>query len=65
MFCYTGGFSVYALGGGADMVHSVDSSSQVVAAAEKNVIINTGNDGRHSAIHANAFGFLNNIVDYM
>jgi 23S rRNA (cytosine1962-C5)-methyltransferase len=63
MFCYTGGFSVYALGGGADMVHSVDSSSQVVAAAEKNVIINTGNDGRHTAIHADAFGFLNNIRD--
>ena len=63
MFCYTGGFSVYALGGGAGLVHSVDSSSQVVELTGKNVELNGGNDGRHKAINADAFDFLNNIRD--
>jgi 23S rRNA (cytosine1962-C5)-methyltransferase len=63
MFCYTGGFSVYALGGGAALVHSVDSSSQAIELTEKNVAVNGENDGRHKAMNADAFGFLNNNHD--
>ncbi len=63
MFCYTGGFSVYALGGGASLVHSVDSSAQAIELTEKNVTLNGGNDGGHKAVQADAFGFLNAIDD--
>lgn len=61
MFCYTGGFSVYALGGGAGLVHSVDSSAPVIALTEKNVSLNSGHDGRHTAFNADAFDFLNSL----
>lgn len=63
MFCYTGGFSVYALGGGASLVHSVDSSSQAVELTEKNINLNGWNDTRHIIIHADAFGYMNAIRD--
>jgi 23S rRNA (cytosine1962-C5)-methyltransferase len=63
MFCYTGGFSVYALGGGASVVHSVDSSVQAIALTEQNVALNGQTDGRHRAIRADAFGHLNDIRD--
>lgn len=63
MFCYTGGFSVYALGGGASMVHSVDSSVQAIALTEQNVALNGQMDGRHRSIRADAFGHLNDIRD--
>jgi 23S rRNA (cytosine1962-C5)-methyltransferase len=61
MFCYTGGFSVYALGGGAELVHSVDSSAPGIALTEKNVSLNAGHKGLHTAISADAFGFLNSL----
>jgi 23S rRNA (cytosine1962-C5)-methyltransferase len=61
MFCYTGGFSVYALGGGAVRVDSVDSSAQAIELTEKNIAENEMNDGRHKAICTDAFGFLNDI----
>jgi 23S rRNA (cytosine1962-C5)-methyltransferase len=63
MFCYTGGFSVYALGGGANLVHSVDSSAQAIELTEKNVALNGGNDERHKAIQADAFAYMNAIGD--
>jgi 23S rRNA (cytosine1962-C5)-methyltransferase len=63
MFCYTGGFTVYALGGGASRVHSVDSSAHAVELTEKNVAINSMDDGRHKAISADAFGYMNTIRD--
>jgi len=63
MFCYTGGFSVYAMGAGAAMVHSVDSSSPAMEITDRNIELNSGNDGRHKSITTDAFGFMSNIDD--
>jgi 23S rRNA (cytosine1962-C5)-methyltransferase len=63
MFCYTGGFSVYALGGGATMVHSVDSSAQAVELTEMNIRLNGWDETRHKTFQADAFGFMNSIRD--
>ena len=61
MFCYTGGFSFYAMRGGAKLVHSVDSSAKAVALTNKNVEINFPDDHRHEAFAEDAFKFLGNI----
>jgi len=61
MFCYTGGFSVYALRGGAEIVHSVDSSSKAILLTDKNVEINFPNDSRHKSYDEDAFKYLNNL----
>lgn len=58
MFCYTGGFSVYALRGGAATVTSVDSSSKAVSLADENVDLNFGEEPRHLAVAEDAFKFL-------
>jgi len=58
MFCYTGGFSVYALRGGAASVDSVDSSSKAVSLTDNNVALNFGEEPRHSAVAEDAFKFL-------
>ena len=58
MFCYTGGFSVYGMRGGADLVHSVDSSSKAVDLTRANVELNFPGDGRHEAFAEDAFKFL-------
>lgn len=58
MFCYTGGFSVYAMRGGATMVHSVDSSAKAVTLTEANVELNFPGDNRHKAIAQDAFNYL-------
>jgi 23S rRNA (cytosine1962-C5)-methyltransferase len=63
MFCYTGGFSVYALMGGASMVHSVDSSEQAIELTNRNVSLNSSFTGKHEAFATDAFGFLNDIRD--
>ncbi|HCS19803.1 MAG TPA: class I SAM-dependent rRNA methyltransferase [Bacteroidetes bacterium] len=56
-FCYTGGFSVYALKGGAELVHSVDSSKDAIAMCEDNVALNGFSD-RHQSYVADCFDFL-------
>ncbi|MDR2147804.1 MAG: class I SAM-dependent rRNA methyltransferase, partial [Tannerella sp.] len=61
MFCYTGGFSVYALQGGASSVHSVDSSSHAVSLADENVALNFPDDTRHRSFAEEAFEFMKNI----
>ena len=61
MFCYTGGFSVYALRGGAKEVHSVDSSAGAISLTNENVALNFENDNRHEAIVADGFEYLKNI----
>lgn len=61
MFCYTGGFSFYAMRGGAKLVHSVDSSAKAVMLTEKNVELNFGNDPRHKAFAEDAFKYLANM----
>ena len=58
MFCYTGGFSVYALRGGARLVHSVDSSAKAVELAAANVELNFPQDARHQAFAVDAFKYL-------
>lgn len=60
-FCYTGGFSVYALQGGAVHVDSVDSSRHAVELADENVRLNFGPDAPHRAIAQDAFDYLKNI----
>ena len=58
MFCYTGGFSFYAMRGGAELVHSVDSSAKVIELTSKNVELNFPNDNRHQAFCDDAFKYL-------
>ncbi len=58
LFCYTGGFSCYALRGGATRVDSVDSSERAIELVRENVMLNFGDDERHRAICADAFRFL-------
>ncbi len=58
MFCYTGGFSVYAMRGGALSVDSVDSSAKAIDLTKKNVELNFPNDERHHAYAEDAFKFL-------
>lgn len=58
MFCYTGGFSVYAIRGGAELVHSVDSSAKAVALTDANVLLNFGEEAPHKSFAVDAFKFL-------
>ena len=58
MFCYTGGFSVYAMRGGALSVHSVDSSAKAIDLTNKNIALNFPDDPRHTAYAEDAFKFL-------
>jgi 23S rRNA (cytosine1962-C5)-methyltransferase len=58
MFCYTGGFSFYAMRGGAELVHSVDSSSRAIDITKENVELNFPGDKRHEAYAEDAFKFL-------
>jgi len=58
MFCYTGGFSVYAMRGGAQSVHSVDSSAKAVKLTIDNAELNFPGDTRHTATAEDAFKFL-------
>ena len=58
MFCYTGGFSFYAMRGGAKLVHSVDSSAKAIELTKRNVELNFPNDTRHEAFCEDAFKYL-------
>ena len=58
MFCYTGGFSFYAMRGGAEIVHSVDSSQKAIDLTKANVTLNFPNDSRHEAFAEDAFKYL-------
>jgi len=63
MFCYTGGFSFYAMKGGARMVHSVDASASAIELTNQNVELNFLNDPRHESFTADGFEYLKNIQD--
>lgn len=63
MFCYTGGFSVYAMRGGARMVHSVDSSAKAIDLTNKNIALNFPDDTRHTAYVEDAFKYLDHMGD--
>lgn len=58
MFCYTGGFSFYAMRGGAELVHSVDSSAKAIELTRRNVELNFPGDPRHEAFCEDAFKYL-------
>jgi len=61
MFGYTGGFSVYAMQGGAGTVRSVDASARAIDMTNENVYMNFPDDRRHEAFVADGFEFLKNI----
>jgi 23S rRNA (cytosine1962-C5)-methyltransferase len=61
MFCYTGGFSFYAMRGGAELVHSVDSSAKAIELTKENVELNFPGDERHQAFCEDAFKYLEGI----
>jgi 23S rRNA (cytosine1962-C5)-methyltransferase len=63
MFCYTGGFSCYAMRGGASRVHSVDASTKAIDLTKKNIELNFPGDTRHEAFTEDAFKFLENSRD--
>jgi 23S rRNA (cytosine1962-C5)-methyltransferase len=63
MFGYTGGFSVYAMGGGATLVHSVDSSGKAIDLTRTNMELNFPGDPRHEAFVEDAFSFMKEIRD--
>lgn len=58
MFCYTGGFSVYAMRGGAKLVHSVDSSEKAITLTDANINLNFPGDARHKSFAEDAFKYL-------
>lgn len=60
-FCYTGGFSVYAMAGGAKEVVSVDASERAVKLADENMILNFGPEVKHSSLAVDAVEYLKNI----
>jgi 23S rRNA (cytosine1962-C5)-methyltransferase len=57
MFCYTGGFSVYALQAGAELVHSVDASKNAIELTNTNISLNFPGDNRHTSFVMDAFKF--------
>lgn len=59
LFCYTGGFSFYALRGGASVVHSVDSSERAIELTNRNIALNFPEETRHQSFAEDAFKFLN------
>ncbi|MGL4293926.1 MAG: class I SAM-dependent rRNA methyltransferase [Bacteroidales bacterium] len=63
MFCYTGGFSFYAMRGNARLVHSVDSSAKAIDLTNKNVQLNFPGDSRHEAFAEDAFKYLDRMGD--
>ena len=63
MFCYTGGFSVYSMRGGAELVHSVDSSAKAIELTNRNVELNFPEDERHTGFCEDAFKYLEKMND--
>ena len=61
LFSYTGGFSIFAMRGGASLVHSVDSSANAIDMANENVVLNFPGDERHEAFTMDAFSFMEGI----
>lgn len=63
MFGYTGGFSIYGMGGGARLVHSVDSSGKAIDLTRENAELNFPGDKRHGAFVADAFTYFNDMPE--
>ncbi len=63
MFCYTGGFSVYAMRGGATLVHSVDSSSRAIEITDANIALNFKDTSAHQSFSCDAFRFMADMTE--
>ena len=63
MFGYTGGFSIYGMGGGANLVHSVDSSGKAIDLSRENAELNFPGDERHAAFAVDAFGYFKDMKE--
>ena len=63
LFCYTGGFSIYALSGGAVHVDSVDSSRKAMDMVDRNVALNGFDPSMHTSYCEDAIDFLRNVPD--
>jgi 23S rRNA (cytosine1962-C5)-methyltransferase len=63
MFGYTGGFSIYGMGGGAELVHTVDSSGKAIELTRQNAELNFPGDARHEAFAEDAFGYFKDIKE--
>ncbi len=63
MFGYTGGFSIYGMGGGAKLVHSVDSSGKAIDLTRENAELNFPGDKRHAAFAVDAFGYFKDMKE--
>ena len=63
MFGYTGGFSIYGMGGGARLVHTVDSSGKAIDLSRENAELNFPDDKRHAAFAVDAFGYFKEIKE--
>jgi len=63
MFGYTGGFSIYAMGGGATLVHTVDSSGKAIDLCREHAELNFPGDDHHKAYALDAFGFFNQMLE--
>jgi 23S rRNA (cytosine1962-C5)-methyltransferase len=57
-FCYSGGFSVYAVDAGAEVVHSVDSSAKAIALTEDNIALNNPDHVENESVDADVFDYL-------
>ena len=58
LFCYTGGFSIYALAAGALHVDSVDSSKKAMMMVDKNVALNGFDESKHTSLCCDAIDYL-------
>lgn len=61
MFGYTGGFSVYAMKGGANLVHTVDASTKATELSEKNMQMNFPGNKNHKSFTGDAFDFFDDL----
>ncbi|MBQ2247219.1 MAG: class I SAM-dependent rRNA methyltransferase [Tidjanibacter sp.] len=62
-FCYTGGFSIYGLAGGAREVVSVDSSAVAIELVDRNVELNFPEGASHKSVAMDTFDFLRTVED--
>jgi 23S rRNA (cytosine1962-C5)-methyltransferase len=62
-FCYTGGFSVYALMAGANLVHSVDASEKAIDLTKQNIELNGFDSSVHESFAVDTFEFLKDKKD--
>ena len=63
LFCYTGGFSIYALAAGAKHVDSVDSSKKAMMMVDRNVVLNGFDPSRHTSLCCDAIEYLKEVPE--